>query len=152
MLFFIIFFSLNLSKTQSLIRKSEEPDKLSFCFDIDLPEQNNNQDIQIFCSGNECYGIINNNENIFTNVTVLCNTISGKIKNKPSSSEGNCDIEEKCENCIEIILICYKNRCIGGPSPNNSQNNNNNNNENNNNNNGNNNNENNNNNDDGNNN
>ena len=110
----IVFFILFLLTTQNIQNKVEEHSLLSFCFLSNSTLQNKTSDIDIFCSGNEYFVVLNNdinndNNDTFTNITIICNKQSCKIKGKN---------DKKCQNCIEISLICYKGRCIRGPSQN----------------------------------
>ena len=115
----IIYFILFILSSQKFLRKTEE-NAPSFCFSLNSEKQNIDDDIEIFCSGGECFGIINSENvgNIFSNITVLCNQKSCKItKNTNAPEEGQCNTNERCKNCFEITLICYKGKCIGGPMP-----------------------------------
>lgn len=116
----IVFFILFLLTTQNIQNKVEEHSLLSFCFLSNSTLQNKTSDIDIFCSGNEYFVVLNNdinndNNDTFTNITIICNKQSCKIKGKN---------DKKCQNCNEISLICYKGRCIRGPSQNHFENNN----------------------------
>ena len=110
----IIYYILFILSSQHFLRKTEE-DPLSYCYPLNITKSKTDNDVEIFCSGDECFGIINSdNTNTFSNVTILCNKISCKIientNDSPGEGEGKCNTNEKCENCIEIILICYKDR------------------------------------------
>ena len=118
----IIYFILFILSSQKFLRKTEEND-LSFCFTLNSTKPSTDDDIEIFCSGQKCFGIINseNIRNTFSNITVLCNkkacTIIRNTNDLPE--EGECNIRERCKNCFEFTLTCYKGKCIGGPIPNN---------------------------------
>ena len=131
MLRMIIYYILFILSSQKFLRKTEE-NRRSFCFTLNSTKSNTDDDIEIFCSGEQCFGIINsgNMGNKFSNITVLCNQKACKIKKNTNNlpEEGECKTNENCKNCFEIILTCYKGNCIGGPIPNNTENNDNNNN------------------------
>ena len=59
MLILIIYLSLCIITSQNL-RKIEEQNLLSFCFQVNSSPKDDN-DIEIFCSGNKCYGILGGN-------------------------------------------------------------------------------------------
>ena len=116
----IIFFSLFISTSQNFLRKTEE-EPLSICLPLDSSGGNNNEEgINIICSGNTCHGIINNgNEeknNTLKNETLICNSKACIIKQK---NDDDCTIQiSNCSNCSEIILYCFNGYCVGGPSNN----------------------------------
>ena len=123
----IIFFSLFISTSQKFLRKTEE-EPLSICLPLDSSGGNNNEEgINIICSGNTCHGIINNgNEeknNTLKNETLICNSKACIIKPK---NNDDCIIQvSNCSNCSEIKLYCFNGYCVGGPSNNDGKNNNN---------------------------
>ena len=78
----------------------------------------NSDGIDIICSENNCYGTIYNpKDNTFTQITVKCSRKGCKIK-RPNQ----CNIEEICQNCFNITLLCFNGHCIGGINTNEPQN------------------------------
>ena len=115
-----IFCSLLIIYSQKLVRKvDDDQNLLYFCFPINVPQKRNNtNDIQIFCSKDECFGILySNNTNLVSNLMILCNEISCKIEKNTNDefNEGILNLNEKYENFNKILLTCFKNNCIGGP-------------------------------------
>ena len=80
----IIFFSLFISTSHNFLRKTEE-EPLYICFPLDSSGENNNEEgINIICSGNTCHGTINNGndekDNTLKNETLICNSKACIIK------------------------------------------------------------------------
>ena len=100
----IIFVVLFMVSSQKFNKELEQKD-LSFYF----PNiTNTTKEIDILCYDEICYGILNKNQiNTFINLTVICNNSSCIIKNE--------EFKEKYQNCTEMILTCFRNKCIGGP-------------------------------------
>ena len=115
-----IFCSLLIISSQKLVRKvDDEKSLLHFCFPFNVPQKrNNSNDIQIFCSKDECFGkLYSNNINLVSNLMILCSEISCKIE-KNTNGEFNeriLNLNEKYENFNKILLTCFKDNCIGGP-------------------------------------
>ena len=121
----IIFFSLFISTSHIFLRKTEE-EPLYICFPLDSSGENNNEEgINIICSGNTCHGTINNGndekDNTLKNETLICNSKACIIK---PQNDDDCSIQiSNCSNCSELILFCFNGYCVGGPSNNDGKNN-----------------------------
>ena len=115
----IISFSLFLLSSQYYLRQNEEIDSLSFCFPMNSQFISNNSkyELEILCYGDECYGKMNKNKtNSIENIKLSCNQFNCNIlENKNNEKEeGQFNNNDTCENCTEIILTCYKGKCLGG--------------------------------------
>ena len=113
----IIYYSLFILSSPNFFRRTNNENIFPFCYSLNSLNPKNNEDIQIFCSGDKCFGILNSNKtNLYSNVTVLCNQLYCIITKNTNdlSVKGECYNIQECENCFEIILSCIKNNCIGG--------------------------------------
>ena len=119
---FVNILSLVLSFSQNYLRNNEEIDSLSFCFPMDSPfiPNNSKYELEILCYGEECYGQINKNQqNLFENITFACNQLNCNFIENEEGQYSNNDI---CENCTEIIITCFKGKCLGGFTKNDNKN------------------------------
>lgn len=103
-IYFVLFIITSQKNSTDLLLEQND---LSFCFPINNIT-NNTKEIEILCYDEICYGILYKKQiNSFINITVICNNSSCNIKNDKS--------KEKCKYCTEMILTCFRNKCIGGP-------------------------------------
>ena len=115
-----IYCSLLIVCSEKILRTFDDEEiLLYYCFPFKFPKKSsNNNDIEIFCSKDECFGrLYLNKTNIVSNLIILCNEISCKIEknNNDEYKQGILNSNEEFENFNKIILTCFKDNCIGGP-------------------------------------